>query len=1261
MTADVDVRSQDPSWIHGTPVAKQCVGIGEVSDPRRQQDAGPTSAPTEEAPNGPVETPMPTIHRQAFADGTNNTAVQPPVTQPQEDSSVPVPGSRRGKRIYYLARVQCNNWTQEDYNRRFLFVKKELQSTVNGDPDCRDLAPYVSYELRMVGVNRDQAVPSIVINCRERDTRSLKSLFARANEKLGRGKVSLKDRLRGSKPQTKPPLPLVYCGFKGGPVTRKMSDESIRAYFGNESTYCGGLIQYQGASATLGPSLHIDGINAQLTVDHVFPPKRFVKTIAIPDLGNSPSDTPHTTPDDIDMDGLNDLCESDGDGRDSLIGLWENDDDEYDYEDEPESSIKDETSDSTSPEVDTATMKPSEQWEKIIPPETIDPSLPYLDWALAQPLPRMGSPSPPTDFVNALFPDGPYGRRVVVSRIRDGPRMHLAPVYVISGVRGVLCGHILANSTFLGSPANQADVEVWTVVMKSPQGLISGECGSVVVDQSTHEAYGHVIGCNPWGHAFVVPLRHVLSQVKVSFGATHVGLTSLWDVIFGLPSQGQLQGDLFFIKQVLATGDVDVNSRDDRGQTPLHRAAKEGNEAVARLLLEYRADKEVKSNGNQTPLHCAAEEGSEAIARLLLEHGADKEAKGHRNQTPLHYAVGSESVVKLLLEYGADKEVKDNIDRTPLHRAAEEGNEAVATLLVEHGADKEAKDYAFRTPLHYAVKKESEAVARLLLEHGADKEVKDYTGQTPLYYVVGPKLGPVVRLLLEHGGYKKAKGSDGQTPPHLAAEEEDDAISSPPSFTSNAVPSNPFPSNPFPSNSFPSNAFSSYPITSNVRARDHLHRALGEIDGFLAGMWYLDETEPLETNAPSYGPFEPVDLSRATTHPRFISQSSNEMAWSSIRDLRHSIQFYWQSFAEVSQNHHDPTINDLHKAYKDARGLREAGVFAFRNTLIGLAPNDLKKVFALCSLSYSISSPLHGRGRFENTETMADMSLWLHALESPREQEAFKILARCLWPEAHSHFDFSDPSLIIQDFDFPLSVFIAQEHHNLPDDTLQGQLAIPSYGQFGAPSLGHMPIVSPDVTGQSSSVPGAASIWMSNAEELRGTKVFVSVAQYCRDNGDFWYDLSGQGVISKDIKSILAWNQECVREKKLIYEQYLKRLLSEKNTKAVTARGIVSVVEGFIDIGHLQSTDEAKYYMTRMARLLFTDSRACDRFITWITGPEKSYSCPTCNREYRRKHNLERHYEAVHNKKVKTEGAGSGGDKIEIPMIDSFKQDFMKG
>ncbi|RSL79782.1 hypothetical protein CEP51_007105 [Fusarium floridanum] len=1162
MTADVDVRSQDPSWIHGTPVAKQCAGIGEASDRRQQQDAGPASAPTKEAPSGSIEITIPTTHSQTFADETNNIAVEAPLTQPREDPSVPVPGSRRGKRIYYLALVQCDTWTQEDYNRRFIFVKNELQSTVNGDPDCRDRAPYVSYELRMVGTNRDQAVPSIVVNCRERDTRSLKSLFARADKKLGRGKGSLTDRLPWAKPHTIliPPLPLVYCGFKGGPVTQKMSDEYITAYFGNSSTYCGGLVQYQGASATLGLSLHIDGINAQLTVDHVFSSKRSVEPIAIPVLGNSPSDTPHTTPDNVDMDSLN--------------GLWENDDDEYDYEDEAESGVEDETSDPTFPEVDTATMKPSEEWEKMIPPETLDPSLSYLDWVLARPLPRMWSPPPPIGFVNAFFPDGPGGRPAVISQTRDEPPVHLAPVYMISGVRGVLCGVILTSSTFLGSPAQQVDSEVWTVVLKSPEGLISGEFGSVVVDQKTHEVYGHVIGCNPWGHAFVVPLRHVLSQVKASFGATRVGLTGLWDSILGLRFRSQLhqvyrQDDLSFIQQVLATGEVGLNSRDDRGRMPLHRAAREGNEVLARLLLEHGAAMEAKAGG-QTPLHYAAREGNEVVAGLLLVHGADLRANDYSGQTPLHYAT-------------------------------REGNAVVAGLLLEHGADTETKAGG-QTPLHYAAREGNEVVVRLLLEHGADKETKDYVGLTPLDYAVMGGHYPVVSLLLNHEMDKEAKGSGGKTPLHLAAKAGDGVI------------------------------------PSNVRAPDHLHRALWEIDGFLAGMRYLDETESFEASEPGDGPLELGGSSKATT---LISQPAANMAWSSIRDLRRCIQYDWEDFMHISQKLDDPTIKNLYKAYKDARGFREAGVFAFRNTLPGLAPNDLRKFFAFCSFSYAISRLLNPKVRLRQTEFWAGVSLWLHALEIPGEQEAFKILARSLWPETRRHIGFSNQDRTIQGLGFPTIDSTAQKRRNFPDDTLQGQLAGPSHGRFSAPTLGDMPIVSPDVTEQRSSVPSAASIWMNNPGKLHDTKVFTAVVQYCHANGDFWYNLSDRGAISKDIRSLLAWNQECAQEKKLIHEQYLKHLLLEKDTKDVTSRGIVSVAEGFIDIGYLQSIDEAKNYMTKMASLIFTDERAHDSFIVWITDPKNPFPYSTYHHEFPRKHNMELRYEEVQNKRAKTKGARS--------------------
>jgi hypothetical protein len=43
---------------------------------------------------------------------------------------------------------------------------------------------------------------------------------------------------------------------------------------------------------------------------------------------------------------------------------------------------------------------------------------------------------------------------------------------------------------------------------------VSGESGSVVVDRATNKVYGHVVGSDPIGHAYVVSLAHVLDQVK---------------------------------------------------------------------------------------------------------------------------------------------------------------------------------------------------------------------------------------------------------------------------------------------------------------------------------------------------------------------------------------------------------------------------------------------------------------------------------------------------------------------------------------------------------------------------------------------------------------------------------------------------------------------------------------------------------------------------------------------------------------------------
>jgi ankyrin repeat protein len=74
------------------------------------------------------------------------------------------------------------------------------------------------------------------------------------------------------------------------------------------------------------------------------------------------------------------------------------------------------------------------------------------------------------------------------------------------------------------------------------------------------------------------------------------------------------------VAHLLAQG-ADVNTQDDDGLTPLHWAAKEGNQDIVKLLIAWGADVRVKSRKSLTPLDWAAEQGHQDIVALLKQHG----------------------------------------------------------------------------------------------------------------------------------------------------------------------------------------------------------------------------------------------------------------------------------------------------------------------------------------------------------------------------------------------------------------------------------------------------------------------------------------------------------------------------------------------------------------------------------------------------------------------------------------------------------------
>lgn len=68
---------------------------------------------------------------------------------------------------------------------------------------------------------------------------------------------------------------------------------------------------------------------------------------------------------------------------------------------------------------------------------------------------------------------------------------------------------------------------------------------------------------------------------------------------------------------------VDVESRDQFGNTAMNVAAGEGNAAAVEILLDYGADIESGARFQNPPLQSAARHGDRATMSLLLDRGAN--------------------------------------------------------------------------------------------------------------------------------------------------------------------------------------------------------------------------------------------------------------------------------------------------------------------------------------------------------------------------------------------------------------------------------------------------------------------------------------------------------------------------------------------------------------------------------------------------------------------------------------------------------------
>ncbi|KAB8670386.1 hypothetical protein FH972_026299 [Carpinus fangiana] len=188
---------------------------------------------------------------------------------------------------------------------------------------------------------------------------------------------------------------------------------------------------------------------------------------------------------------------------------------------------------------------------------------------------------------------------------------------------------------------------------------------------------------------------------------------------------------------------ADVKSTDVSGRSLLAYAAKQGQLAIVKALLDERLlDPNTKCKAfGFTPLHYAVQGGHTEMVKLLLEHEwIDPGCKDFEGRTPLFLASGYEHGKSVPLEILKMLASRDDVDVnwreplrgfTPLFRAAERPDAgAVAAMLQNPRIDTSLTEHNGLTPMEWASMREYTDVVEIFERHMA--MLKEYDVIQPL-------------------------------------------------------------------------------------------------------------------------------------------------------------------------------------------------------------------------------------------------------------------------------------------------------------------------------------------------------------------------------------------------------------------------------------------------------------------------------------------------------------------------------------------------
>jgi ankyrin repeat protein len=150
------------------------------------------------------------------------------------------------------------------------------------------------------------------------------------------------------------------------------------------------------------------------------------------------------------------------------------------------------------------------------------------------------------------------------------------------------------------------------------------------------------------------------------------------------------------LAEIIIANDVNVNAKDEYGNTPLHMAVDNENYELIDLLIRNSANINLLNKERKAPLHLAMDIGTPdsknntKLAAFLINRGAS--LKIHHpvgNSNLLHLSTSlfaDKSFIEFLLNKGVDINAKNDNGNTPLDIALMGSQVEVIKLLREKGA-----------------------------------------------------------------------------------------------------------------------------------------------------------------------------------------------------------------------------------------------------------------------------------------------------------------------------------------------------------------------------------------------------------------------------------------------------------------------------------------------------------------------------------------------------------------------------------------------